>query len=269
MKRSIIGVCCIFILCSHDLFLKTHSYFLESERASELFLFNGTFDKNENTITRDRITKAKILGPDYDFTPGISSWYDKDGVTYLRFTTGAPGTYAGGVSTLPRMIALSAKEFNEYLEHDGVVDVLSHRNKAGELDKPARESYAKHVKILFQVGEIQSNQYQAVFEYPLEFLALDNPYKKMAGDNITFQLLKDGKPLAQQSVYLGHRASGSSSPHQHVHDEKSFRTDKDGKIIIKADHSGYWYLKTIHMVKGDGIQFDYVSNWATISFEIR
>ena len=108
-----------------------------------MFIYNGTFDKSENTITRDRIISSSVLGPDYKFEAKDADWYDKGKATHLKFKTGKAGTYLAGVSTKSRVIELSAEDFNGYLEHDGVLDVLEERKKTGKDSKSARESYAK------------------------------------------------------------------------------------------------------------------------------
>ena len=51
---------------------------------------------------------------------------------------------------------LTAEEFNDYLEHDGVTDVLERRRSQGQLTSDARERYSKHVKAIVQVGEPRS-----------------------------------------------------------------------------------------------------------------
>jgi hypothetical protein len=264
-----IALIAFVLLSSHDLFFKTHSYFLKSNENSELFLVNGTFEKSENPITRDRITDARIIGPDYEFIPNNNDWYDKDNISYLKFKTGKSGTYVAGVSTLPNMIELTADEFNEYLEHDGLLDVLAERKKDGEMDKPSKEKYAKHVKILLQILEKKTNQYNAVFNYPVEFVPKSNPYEAKPGDKITFILLKNSRPLPDHLVYIGSKPA-SADIHEPDHGkEETIRTNKKGEFKIRMDHSGIWYLRTIDMVKSENRDADYVSNWATLTFEIR
>jgi hypothetical protein len=66
--------------------------------------------------------------------------------------TGTPGTYVIGASLAPREISLPAEDFNSYLEHDGIPDILEARTRRGELTRPAHERYQKHVKAVIQVG---------------------------------------------------------------------------------------------------------------------
>jgi hypothetical protein len=270
MKKLIISAICIVLLCSHDLYLKTDSYFLKTHQNSEVYIFNGTFDKSENSISRDRIIESTITGPDYNFTPEDSDWSDKDKATHLKFKTEGEGTYLAGISTKARVIELSAEDFNGYLEHDGIIDVLEDRKKNGKLNNSARELYAKSAKVLLQVGASHSDDYNAVMGYPVEFIPLSNPYEAKVGDKISFKLLKEKSPLADQLVYVGNRAtSAKPSAHGHTHDDAYLKTDKNGMVTIEIDHSGYWYLRTINMVESDKPDIEYVSNWGTLTFEIR
>lgn len=267
LKYAILGSLCILLFSSHDMFLKTSNYFIDSHTKHELILFNGTFEKSENSIDRDRIVDPKIVGPGYMFIPAEDDWYDKNDATYLKFTSGDPGTYVAGISTLPRLIDLTADEFNEYLEHDGIMDVLQARKDNNEADGDAIEKYAKHVKTILQVADKRSNDYSVVFGYPVEFIPLGNPYEAKVGDELTFKLLHEGKPLAGQLVYY-RNISDQDHPHDH-HDESVLRTNDKGEFKVHLDHDGVWYLRMIYMIKSNEKGIDYVSNWATLSFEIR
>ncbi|MDV7402696.1 DUF4198 domain-containing protein, partial [Arthrospira platensis SPKY1] len=108
-----------------------------------------------------------------------------------------------GVSTAPRIIELSAEDFNDYLAHDGVLDMLEWRTQQNALDQDAVEQYAKHVKALFQVGDQLSADWQTALGYPLEFVPLQNPYDLHPGHSLELQLLWKGQPLANQLVYVG------------------------------------------------------------------
>ena len=190
----------LFVLSSHELFLKSDSYFLSQGEPSTLYLFNGTFDSSENAITTDRITGARITGPNFEFLPEDSDYYEKGKATYLKLTPGEPGTYVAGISTLPRMIELNAAEFKEYLEHEGLGHVISERKKKGLSDAPAREKYSKHVKAILQVDQKRTGHFSTELGYPIEFVALKNPYELEVGDRASFKLLVNGEPLAGQAV---------------------------------------------------------------------
>ena len=270
MKRSLVAFILLILLCSHDLFLKPDQYYCDPHSINTLALFNGTFFTSENIITRDRIKDVQVVGPDYVFDKSLATWLDWDQKTLLKVETGQSGTYVAGISIHPRTLELSADEFDEYLEHDGVVDILKERKEAKHNAGNVMEQYAKHVKCIFQVGEKRTTDFNRVFNYPVEFVALTNPGNISTAGVMDVRLLRFGTPFPDQMVYLG--VPQHDTPHQedgHAHQEKSYRTDQNGMVRIHLDHPGEYYLRTIHMVKSHTDNIDYESNWATLSFEIR
>lgn len=256
----------LFIIgSSHELFLKTDAYFLNSGQASELYLFNGTFDKSENVITSDRISDATIIGPDYEIKIGAEEFYDKGMATYYKFNAGKNGTYLAGISTLPRMIELNAKDFNDYLDHEGLEKTLEERKMDGSHTNGAKEKYSKHVKALLQVGDKKTDEYKKVLGYPIEFVPALNPYLLKTGQAFPFKLLWKGKPLANQVVHYS-----TSVPGKDAHEnEKSTMTNENGIASIVPTESGNWYIATIHIEKSKEENVDYESNWATLTFGVK
>jgi uncharacterized GH25 family protein len=289
MKRKLIlGCVAILLLCSHDMFLKLDSYFLQANSEATIQLFNGTFEESENTIDRDRMLDVSLVGNGNRTAVDSSQWMEKDLITYLNFKTGNEGTYVAGVSTAARNIEMEAQRFNNYLEHDGVVDMLKYRKENNEADKDAVEKYSKHVKTIFQVGKDRSEDWKTVLGYPIEFVPLENPYEIHAGHDLKVRLLLRGKPLQNQLVLIGnkedhqHAENGTHSHddgEEHSHDDKAgeehshddlkeVRTDENGIVKFNLDSSGVWFLKTIHMEKSTIEGLTHESNWATLTFQV-
>ncbi len=268
-------------LAAHDMFLKLPAYFVEPNADVEVALVNGTFDRSENVITRDRMSDVSIVRPGGDVThPPSSAWRDSavhhenpDSVdtSILGFRTGGAGTYVIGVSTKARALSLSAEDFNAYLEHDGVPDILEARKKRGETDQPATERYSKHVKAIVQVGEIRTDTYSYELNYPAEFVPLQNPYGLTMGDTLELRFLHRGQPVANQLVYASYEryhAHGDTDAGAH-REAVETRTDADGVARIPLSRAGKWYVRTIRMVETvDEPDVDYESNWATVTFEV-
>jgi len=272
------------LLCSHDLYIKMETYFLQPNQEATLSLYNGTFENSENIISRDRILDASVItsGKRVAITP--NQWHDQDStVTQLTFHTGEAGTYVVGVSTKARSITLPAEEFNNYLEHDGVLDMLEYRTKNNLLDQNAVESYQKHVKAIYQVGASKTTDWNTALGYPIEFVPQANPYEKYSGDQLEVQLLLDGKPLPNQLVY----ADYIKSPHAHTHNDhththqatpgeththtsgQKLRTDEQGMVLVTLPEDGIYYLRTIHLVAlPDSDTLTHQSKWATLTFEV-
>jgi len=273
----------VTLFCSHDLYLKMETYFLQPNQNTTVSLYNGTFEKSENIITRDRMSDASLMSHGERVAISPSQWKDKDRtITQLEFETGKAGTYVVGVSTKARSIELTADKFNDYLKHDGVLDVLEYRTTNNLLDQDAVENYEKHVKAIYQVGHEKSNDWQTNFDYPIEFVPQENPYEKYTGDKLKVKLLLDGKPLPNQLVFADYIASEhhhthGSNDHNHDHGDEShthtngqkLRTNSQGIVDMSLPNDGIYYLRTIHMVDvNDQDGLTHHSKWATLTFEI-
>ena len=270
MKSALIATLLLAVgatgLFAHDLFLKPFSFFVAPHSEARVRVLNGTFEKSESSVARNRIRDLSVVGLNGIEHPDTSAWSDTGGDTSVfQFRTGAAGTYVVGASTLPRGIKLDAKQFNAYLTSDGVPDVLEARRRAGELGKPAHERYSKHVKTLVQVGEPRVGRIDAVLGYPAELVPLDNPYALRVGATLRVRVLVDGQPVANQYVISGGRGAGNARIGQ-----RGVRTDADGVARVPLRSAGIWYIKFINMAPATAdTTIDYESKWATLTFEVR
>jgi hypothetical protein len=96
------------------MFLKLESFFLKPQTPAAISLFNGTFEKSENAISRDRMLDVCIAGPGSERVhPDTSQWRESGGITRLDFKTGGEGTMSLAFrpnqksSSLPRKISTS------------------------------------------------------------------------------------------------------------------------------------------------------------------
>jgi len=224
MKKLTLCLLVFIVLSSHDMFLKLNNFFLEPNSNSVIQLLNGTFERSENVIARNRMLDVSLVGMGSRTEIDSSFWFEKDSSTYLEISTGDEGTYLVGVSTAARNIEMDAQAFNGYLEHDGVLDMLEWRKENDAMDQPAVERYSKHVKTIFQVGDELTEDWSRVLDYPIEFIPLENPYDIHPGHEIKVKLLWQGKPLEDQLVYVGN----DGGEHSHSHDESGMHTHEDG-----------------------------------------
>lgn len=291
MKKLFLVLIAFVVFSSHDMYLKLDTYFLQPNTSAAIKLFNGTFDKSENVIDRNRMIDVSLVGNGNRSQVDTSQWSEKDSMTILSFTTGEAGTWVAGVSTHPRNIEMTAADFNDYLEHDGVLDMLDWRKKNDALEQDAVEKYSKHVKAIFQVGDKKTNDWQTALGYPIEFIPLSNPYDLHPGHAMQVQLLWKGEPLANQLVYVDSKARGHEHSHDHEHadaaeDEHSHdhghaaeedhhhhaatqvRTDANGILSVELTAKGIWYLRTIYLTHSEDPGLTHESNWATLTFEV-
>ncbi len=278
MKKLLGLLLCLVILSSHDMVLKPYSYHVKPGSPLQIALFNGTFDKSDNIITRDRMLDVSLVAQSSRTRLDTALWTDEGTTSILELpeVTGS-GTQVLGVSTGPRVYRADGAGFNKYLKHDGVLDELSWRENNGTAQDSAAERYSKHVKTIIQVGEDKTGDWSTVLGYPIELVPMSNPYELQKGDMIKLKLLRAGEPLANQLVYANcAHYHGEDAMHnhdhgedqEHSHDDQSFRTDANGVIEATLDQEGIWYFRTIHMQRLDDPELTHESNWATLTFEL-
>ncbi len=218
MKTRLLPVCVLCValatvVSAHDLFLKFDSYFLQPNSKASVRLLNGSFRASENPVARDRMVDVSVIdGAGGRANPPAAGWRDEGKMALLDLQTGEAGTYVAGVSTKPREIALKAAQFNDYLSHDGVPDVLAERKKNNELAKNVRERYSKHVKAVFQVGPARTGAFKTALGYPVEIIPQQNPYELKIGETLEALCVKDGQPLVGQFVMAGRELKGREIP---------------------------------------------------------
>ena len=265
---AIAGLSAAMPVLAHEMFLKAKEYVVAPTSDQVVRLINGTFDKSENSINRDRMADVSIAANGRVTSPTEDAWYDDSNSSYLRYRTGVAGTYVIGVSTRPSMIELSADDFMTYLRHDGILDTLATFENDNKLSE-VRERYSKHVRAVVQVGDERSVDYSKPLGYPVEILLEQNPYDLNIGDELSFRVLFNGEPVANQIVrasyegFHGHDASGGHS------NAYNLRTDEDGRARFLLNNAALWYIALIHMEKIDDAEVDYESNWATLTFEVK
>ena len=222
MKKLFFALIAFVLFCSHSMYLKLDTYFLKPDTSATIQLFNATFNKSENIITPDRMIDASFVGNGNRSKIDIDQWSEKDSVTILNFRTGESGTWVAGISTASRTAEMNAADFNNYLEHGGVLDMLEWRRKNDALRLDAVEKYSKHLKAIFQVGDKKTSDWQTTLGYLVEFVPQRNPYDLHTGDELQVKLLYNGEPLADQLVY----ADYEETSHGHSHDQEHKNTEE-------------------------------------------
>ena len=254
----------VAVAAAHDLFLKPTRFFAPENSEVRVRVLNGTFTRSENSIARNRLADVSVVTPTRRVALDTAEWSVTGDTSTFHIHTRGAGTYVIGASTRPSFIALSADDFNLYLRDDGIPDVLEARRRDGELEKPARERYHKHVKALVQVGDARSEHYATVLGYPAEIVPLENPYALNSGSALRVKTLVDGTPAANQLVLYG-GVTATDTPIE----AKSVRSDAQGVATVSLSAPGTWYIKFINMARVQGDTVDYESKWASLTFQVR
>jgi hypothetical protein len=257
-------LCAATSLAAHDLFLRPERFFVRENTRVRVRVLNGTFSSSDGAVARNRLRDLRMITPAGATPLDTAAWLPKGDTSLLSLETGEAGTYLVGASLLPRFIRLEAEKFNQYLTSDGVPDILERRRRQGELDRPARERYSKHVKTLLQVGERRTAGFDQVLGYPVELVPLDNPYRLQVGGTLRVRALADGTPLPNQFIVSGGRTASGERIAQ-----RGVRADSAGIARIRIHTRGDWYVKFIYMVPVQEDTVDYESKWTTLTFGVR
>jgi uncharacterized GH25 family protein len=175
-----------------------------------------------------------------------------------------PGVALAAVSVEPKFIHLNAADFNDYLDHDGLPQILELRKKTGQLEAEAREMYAKLAKAILKVGE---GGPQDLATKPaglrIEIVPLEDPHKLSAsGGPLPVQVLWESRPL--QGVYVYALADGEDKYLE------GYETDASGKTVVTIKGAGLWSLHSIYMRPyNDKSKADWESFFATTTFLVE
>ncbi len=89
---------------------------------------NGSLQASEGAVNFARLKDLSVVLPSNLRTnPKETDFTKNETTSFVSLETKEAGTYVVGLSTMPREIDLEGKDFNEYLEHDGIPDTLAER----------------------------------------------------------------------------------------------------------------------------------------------
>ena len=150
------------------------------------------------------------------------------------------------------------QRFADYLEIEGLTEIAARHAARGLSQDQVTEIYTRYAKALVSLGG--ESGADRVVGFPLELVALDDPFAAGSDDTIRIQLLFDGKPLADRQVSLFVRiAPNEKAP------RIDLRSDSNGLVTIKLAGDGPWLISSVHMIEApEGRNADWESLWASL-----
>lgn len=251
---------CVFLLLAasslaHDLYLVTG---VKGAKAKACARIGEAFPESTNAVIADRLNSFS-----YQDAQGknIALTGNVQGKQFCApFTSQSPTIVE--MTVQPRFIKLEAKDFNPYIEGEGLQVVQNLRRERGQENAPGRELYSRYAKLL--AGSLGAAATHPL-GHALEIVPEMDPRQLRSGDPLPVKVLFQGKPLpdAQVSaVYAGAKLAGHSYP-------VSARTDGEGRAVLKLDRAGLWYARLIYMLPAqDDPEVDWRSYFATLTFEV-
>lgn len=218
------------------------------------------FPVSENAVLPERLAEA-VAVHGRGRTP-LTVVGARGNVLVLTADPTLAGPLWAAVAIQPRRIDLSADDFNDYLRHDGLPQVLREREARGELAQPAVERYQKYAKALI-VRPGDGGTLAAPVGHRFELVVMGDPTTLRAGDTLTLEVRFEGRPAPGLTVHAGF-AGQPEGQHAQAH-----LSDAAGRVRIPVSSVGSWYARTIHMRRVAEPPFDWESFWASVTFPVR
>jgi uncharacterized GH25 family protein len=247
---------------AHDMWLIPDQFILREGRAISVRVATGDlFPASDSAVAPERVVSFKLVSASGEANASPVRTNEK--FLIADVAPDQPGNYLVALALKPRFIKLAAKDFREYLEHEGLTQIITTRRRQGRSESEAREFYTKFAKALLQVGGRNDNTYARVVGHRIEIVPQVNPYELKVGDTLPVNVLFEGKPLADVQVGAGYDRFGKQG--------FSFttRTDNNGLAKIPLANAGRWFVHVLHMQPAaDPKEAEWESFWATLTFEI-
>lgn len=159
-------------------------------------------------------------------------------------------------------IELEAEKFNQYLEEDGIENILEERNRTGRKNDGAKEFYKRYAKLIVQCGGRIDGTFRRNAGFRYEITPVNHPAMLKPGDYLDCRLTWEGKPVPHTMVkvwsFVGNRIF-----------LQNIYTENDGTIRFPISSSGPWMVSSVKMLPTGQEGADYESHWSSLVFEIK
>ena len=248
--------------------VKAHEFWLEPDRfynnagssAVIRFRIGADFIGEDRELTNDRIVRFES-----HTAQGVSNLRQNlraDTTGLFQVALESEGTHLIAMETSPAFIELDGAKFTEYLQEDGLDEILYQRRKDEISGDSASEMYSRHTKLILQAGTKTDDTFKKICGLPLEIIPTKNPATLKKGDPIAFKILFQGKPLFGAKVKVWNR-------HNHRTSVQNIFSQQDGTIETHVSNPGVWMVSVVKMIPSPDPQAQYRSYWSTVVFGIR
>jgi uncharacterized GH25 family protein len=174
----------------------------------------------------------------------------------------APGLLVIGYRSKPRALVLPGETFNRYLAEEGLDAVAALRGSRSQTSATASEIFYRCAKTLVVAGEPTNVGADRRLGFTFELMAEGNPQAFASGDEITFRVLYENRPVARVLIVALNRDGRLA----HL----TARSDDTGRVRFRLNQGGMWLVKAVHMVPArEGAGAEWASYWASLTFNLR
>ncbi|WP_164928847.1 DUF4198 domain-containing protein [Gloeobacter violaceus] len=249
---------------AHDYWLMPEKFTPVAGEPLKVHLYYGDDFKpeNERPFQKDRTPSFVLISATE--ARELSATTPDQQLPLAELTFAEAGTHLLALDRTAQNINLEPKQFNEYLRHEGLTDILAVRKKTKKLQTQGRERYSRNIKALVQTGDVRNDEIALrTLGKPIEIVPEQNPVNLQPGQNLGVRVLFEGKPLANRQIDALNTTSGKLV-------RLSARTDKEGRAGFRLDRPGPWIVRLVHMraCARDCRNVDWESFWSSLTFAL-
>jgi uncharacterized GH25 family protein len=234
-----------------------------SELSVSLWLGKSFIPEAQQALQQARTVALRHItsAGDVDLLPST-----RDGATpLLRLHLVQPGGHLLSLERDAARVQLRARNFNRYLEDEGLLVPLTARRRAGERWSRGKERYSRYLKAFVQVGELADGVSTRVLGQRLELVPERDLAELRVGEKLGVRVLFEGRPLAGAQVEAFTRGPADSHPLG-----PPASSDHTGRVEFTLSEPGTVLLRTVHMQRCIGCDdAQWESFWAAYSFAAR
>jgi uncharacterized GH25 family protein len=169
------------------------------------------------------------------------------------------GTHLISLQSAPYSVTMDKTSFDQYLQEEGLDDIIFSRKKSAPLPDSVVNSYTHHCKLLLQSGRKTDEIFSKELGLPVEIVPLENPYSLKIGDRLQFKILYKGQPLFGARVKILNRYNNRTTI-------QNIYTQKDGIIETTLSNNGNWLVGCVKMIPSKETKGEYKSYRTTLVF---
>lgn len=250
-----------FLVRAHEFWLEPDRFYFEAgSRASIGFRTGTDFIGEPRKLGNERIVRLETHTSQAVNNLRQNLAADSTGLFQVALVD--EGTHIIAMETSPAFIELDGAKFTEYLQEDGLDEILYQRGKDKISGDSASEMYSRHTKLILQAGTKTDDTFKKNCGLPLEIIPVTNPATLKKGDPIAFKILFQGKPLFGAKVKVWNR-------YNHRTSVQNIFSQQNGMIETHVSNPGVWMVSVVKMIPSPDPEAQYRSYWSTVVFGIR
>jgi len=262
MKKTIILLLLVIGAASfaHEFWIKPAKYiYKRGETINLKFLVGEKFAGENWSGNKEKVHTMHLYFADVVDSNLKDNLTDNKGDS-IQFAIYEEGTAMVTLNTKNSFIDLEAKEFNKYLQEEGLIEALEYRREHGDTMKKGTERYQRSVKTIFQVGKNKNHVYKKRTVLPLDIIPDENPYAVAKDGKFKLRILFQGNALKKTKIKVWHRANNKVSA-------EDYETDNEGAVKIFLSLRGEWMVSCVKMVRlEDDPDAEWQSYWGSLTW---